>query len=74
MIVIKTYGDRKIDYTVELDEDCFCPNCGKQEVYTAVGDGDYYEGSTSYCKNCKCTFTMPSCGVDENIVFVDNAP
>lgn len=74
MIIIKTYGDRKIECTVELDEDCFCPNCGKKEIYIDVSECDYYEGYTNYCKNCKCSFTMPSCDFDENIEFVLNAP
>jgi hypothetical protein len=73
MIVIKKVADRKLETDVELNTDCFCPNCGEKEVYTAIGEGDYYEGPYNYCKNCKCAFTMPSCGVDENIEFISNA-
>lgn len=30
----------------------YCPNCGKQEVWDSLGEGDYYQGTTSYCTAC----------------------
>ena len=72
MIVLKKIADRILETEVELNKDIFCPKCGKKEVYTEMSEGDYYEGPYNYCKNCKCEFTMPSCGVNENLEFKNN--
>lgn len=37
-----------------------CPSCGTKEVWEDQGDGDYYEGSTLYCRKCAFSFTMPT--------------
>jgi DNA-directed RNA polymerase subunit RPC12/RpoP len=48
-----------------------CPECGQKTVYVEVGDGDYYQGPTYYCKSCKNEFTMPSSGVRPNLKFIE---
>lgn len=57
------------EYTVEYTK-YYCPECGIQEVYEAIGEGDYYEGTGLYCKNCNNVFTMPSRGICGKLVWV----
>jgi predicted RNA-binding Zn-ribbon protein involved in translation (DUF1610 family) len=38
----------------------FCPNCGKLEVWSEDGPGDYYAGEDYVCTSCKCFFNLPS--------------
>lgn len=38
----------------------YCPNCGKKEVWTDNGVGDYYEGPTFLCISCENAFTLPT--------------
>ena len=71
MKVIKKIDDSESEYYVEKDEAIFCPNCGVKEVYVAIGGGDYYEGPPHFCKNCNNSFSLPSCGVDDNIKFFE---
>lgn len=67
--MIVKFKNKNLEYIVEKDDAIFCPGCGVKEVYVEIGEGDYYEGPHHYCKNCNTSFTLPSCGVDENIEF-----
>lgn len=40
-------------------DSAFCPHCGKQEVWTEVGDGDYYAGPNFACVACGAIFNLP---------------
>jgi len=59
-----TYGENLVK------TEFYCPNCGKQNVMDEDCDGDYYEGSTMYCLDCKCSFTMPSFKIDNEVKIV----
>ncbi len=40
-------------YWVNLEKsDLFCPNCGKQELWQELNEGDYYLGCSYYCISC----------------------
>ena len=49
--------------------DIFCPNCGKQNIWVAVGEGDYYEGPTHYCLDCRYHFGLLGYGVDDKVII-----
>jgi len=53
------FGSLNRTITFELTN-YYCPNCGKKEVWTDNGPGDYYEGPTFLCTNCQNAFTLPS--------------
>jgi hypothetical protein len=36
----------------------FCRYCGKQPLDVEVGEGDYYQGPTYWCRSCDAKFTM----------------
>ena len=40
----------------------YCPNCGKQEVWNEVGEGDYYLGSDYVCTECNFLLHLDSSG------------
>lgn len=40
--------------------DLYCPNCGENEVWEEMGDGDYYVGNDHACVGCGFIFTMPT--------------
>lgn len=61
--------DSHYDYEVEITA-YFCPNCGKKNVYEDQSEGDYYEGSSLFCKSCNFTFTMPSRIIDDNMNWI----
>lgn len=68
---IRYYREDKIDYGYKVEKTSYyCPECGKQKVYEAIGEGDYYEGTSLFCENCNNHFTMPSRGIDSKFVFV----
>jgi NMD protein affecting ribosome stability and mRNA decay len=69
MTVTEEFNSSIHECKVEFNEKIFCPNCGKQHVYTELGFGDFYEGLTNFCKSCKCEFTMPTFEVNKNIEF-----
>ena len=39
--------------------DLHCPHCGKRSVWIEEGAGDFYEGSTHLCRNCRSHFSLP---------------
>ncbi len=51
MIVLNEYTNHHYWDTYEK-ETWFCPNCGKQELWTSTDAGDYYYGSMSICTAC----------------------
>lgn len=38
---------------------CFCPHCGKQEVWRETSPGDYYVGPRNLCVACSHGFYIP---------------
>jgi hypothetical protein len=44
----------------------FCPHCGKQDVFSALGDGDYYVGVQLLCLSCNHGFYLPDNTFDES--------
>lgn len=36
-----------------------CPACGKKDVWTEAGDGDYDVGSQYLCATCQASFFLP---------------
>jgi hypothetical protein len=44
--------------TYRMDGDVYCVRCGHRGVWTETGDGDYYVGSVSYCRECGTSFTF----------------
>lgn len=53
------FGNKNHTKTYELTK-YYCPSCGKKEVWTDNGAGDYYEGTTFLCTSCETAFTMPT--------------
>lgn len=49
--------------TILKSTEYYCPNCGKQEIFEELGDGDYYQGPSLYCHKCNFMFAMPSRGI-----------
>ena len=62
--------DKKFHEEVE-QTDLHCPECGQKTVYVEVGLGDYYQGPTYYCKECKNGFTMPWSNINETLKFIE---
>ncbi len=51
----KTYGG---DW---IETDCYCPNCGKRDMWYREGTGgDYYHGSDYECHSCGGTICCVS--------------
>ena len=50
----------KYQETWSHEDDLFCPSCGKQEVWSEDGAGDYYEGVSYICVACSTCFTLPT--------------
>jgi len=68
---IRYYREDKTHWGCDVEKtEYYCPECGKQEVYEALGEGDYYEGTGLYCNSCNNAFTMPSRGIDEKLAWV----
>lgn len=53
------FGHQNHTKTFELTA-YYCPNCGKKEVWSDHGAGDYYEGPTFLCVSCETAFTLPT--------------
>jgi hypothetical protein len=60
--VTKDYKTHQIEETYCKDENLYCPNCGKQEVWYENGLGDYYQGVEHLCLNCEYEFYLPIIG------------
>lgn len=43
----------------------YCPNCGKQNVWSEQGEGDYYYGPSSLCVDCGFSFCLNCEGMPE---------
>lgn len=64
------YKSSSIEYSIEVEKTkYYCPNCGKKKVYEQTGEGDFYEGTSLHCIECKFSFSMPSRSIDNNITI-----
>lgn len=72
MRIIHSFRGKVVDSVrVEKNNDLYCPNCGNKGVYEETGDGDYYEGPSMYCIECKTEFSMPYLDNDSDIRLED---
>ena len=68
---VRTYRDDGTHYGDEIEKtDYFCPNCGVQNVYEEMNDGDYYMGATLYCLSCHHDFCMPVLSENKTHKFI----
>jgi len=51
-------GDTGAEF--KQDKETFCPNCGVQDVYIEMSEGDYYTGPDYFCISCKAEFNLPT--------------
>ena len=58
-LLVKTGPSHKTDSVMVEKTIWHCPNCGSEPVYEEIGEGDYYDGPTHYCVECKHRFSMP---------------
>lgn len=58
MKVLNEYPGSHHYYQNYEKTDCFCPNCGSQEVWQEQGAGDYYLGEQWLCTACSSKWTM----------------
>ena len=49
--------------------DTYCPNCGKQSVFEADGEGDYYVGPDCVCLECDSVFTWQGASKADQFVL-----
>jgi hypothetical protein len=62
MKVLNEYPNSHHYWDEYIKTELFCPNCGKQCIWSETGAGDYYVGSDFVCIECGNFFYMLDSG------------